>query len=768
MKKFTSRIVALLIIGLMICTMLPLSALAAEGKVERTFYNPVTNRTDSVLLNADTTVAAIWTDDGKIQAEGQSFDAVTTGSKLTLPGTSTARVIYLVIGNVELNKTISPQDNSYNYIVGADGTDATITRGPSAKSDLIMVGNTISDFGMYNLTLNGGGAGTEPGTSNWNDAMTGGLLAIDNGDRPVYLKNVTITGNSITHYVADEASEDHGTGAVRIGTGTSTSFSATANVTMEDCTICNNYSYGYGTGIFLGTNATLTLKGRTSIYGNLSRNYVARPGAGIYMFGNAKLKMQDTAEVYGNYSKSDTDGRTLSDIFVRNNIEVTGSLVSTANRIGIDNRGDQEVFAVGTGMTGDSIPDPQIFLHDNDAGCHNHQTANGMIFCADTHSVTPTPTQYTVTYTDGVDDEVIFDDQRYTVDGGSSTPAFAGTPVRDGYEFTGWTPVVAETVTGDAVYTAQWKKVDDGEEKDSYPGMTKAADKTSVGTGDEVTYTLTTNVPDTLGDYIEPGSVTEPGISTASLDPVEKNGGTYPIVIHDELNPALTYTGIDSITVNGRQLTSSLYQVIRPCDDTCTFEIYMDLVEIYKAGYFTFEEIETCPAIVVTYKAQFNGTQTGVFENTAWVEYPDGESEHSTVEVTSYGIKIFKYDQADKTVGLAGAVFELTDSSGKLIDTLTSDNTGWASYSALAAGTYYLTETKAPEGYVKSDKPLTIELPKDAGGTTYYATSEFANVSIPHTGGSGTMMYTVGGIAILLVAGVFFIISRKRRNAQAE
>ena len=65
--------------------------------------------------------------------------------------------------------------------------------------------------------------------------------------------------------------------------------------------------------------------------------------------------------------------------------------------------------------------------------------------------------KYTVTYTDGVDNEEIFKDQTYTVEAGKATPAFNGTPARDGYTFAGWKPAVAVTVTGNATYEATWK-----------------------------------------------------------------------------------------------------------------------------------------------------------------------------------------------------------------------------------------------------------------------------------------------------------------------
>lgn len=65
---------------------------------------------------------------------------------------------------------------------------------------------------------------------------------------------------------------------------------------------------------------------------------------------------------------------------------------------------------------------------------------------------------YTVTYTDGTGGEEVFADQiAKGLLAGDETPKFAGTPNRDGYEFKGWTPAIAETVTEDATYTAVWE-----------------------------------------------------------------------------------------------------------------------------------------------------------------------------------------------------------------------------------------------------------------------------------------------------------------------
>ena len=68
---------------------------------------------------------------------------------------------------------------------------------------------------------------------------------------------------------------------------------------------------------------------------------------------------------------------------------------------------------------------------------------------------------YTVTYTDGVDGEEVFADQVYSgLRKDSETPAFNGTPNREGYTFAGWEPEVAETVTANATYTAKWTPVE--------------------------------------------------------------------------------------------------------------------------------------------------------------------------------------------------------------------------------------------------------------------------------------------------------------------
>lgn len=66
---------------------------------------------------------------------------------------------------------------------------------------------------------------------------------------------------------------------------------------------------------------------------------------------------------------------------------------------------------------------------------------------------------YTVTYEDGVNGSVFKAVSFLNLKKGEATPTIED-PIRVGYKFAGWTPKVAETVTGDVTYTAQWEDVD--------------------------------------------------------------------------------------------------------------------------------------------------------------------------------------------------------------------------------------------------------------------------------------------------------------------
>ena len=90
---------------------------------------------------------------------------------------------------------------------------------------------------------------------------------------------------------------------------------------------------------------------------------------------------------------------------------------------------------------------------------------------------------------------------------------------------------------------------------------------------------------------------------------------------------------------------------------------------------------------------------------------------------------------ADTGNPLAGAHFKLTDSTGKLIKEGDTAADGKLIFTGLALGTYKLTETAAPDGYVLDSTPITVEV-TNAGQTvnkTITNTRAVGNISILKT-----------------------------------
>lgn len=304
-------------------------------------------------------------------------------------------------------------------------------------------------------------------------------------------------------------------------------------------------------------------------------------------------------------------------------------------------------------------------------------------------------------------------------------------------------------------------------EKVSVPGMNKTivlddgteVDANTAAAGDTVDFKLSSTVPENLKEIIkyEVGAEgDEFADGTAE--------GTYTLTFHDQMDDAFVNPTGYVVKIGDRELTTEQYTIrTENLADGCDFEIDLDLAALYNNEVITDADLGITP-ITVTYTATLaKGTTAGEYYNTAWVTFPDDESAHDTVTVETFKIKIFKYDQANPETGLAGAVFTLTDGAGKEI-TVTSGEDGYAVIDGLDAGTYVLTETEAPDGYVKSDTPLTIVIPNDANSENV-VNVKFANSQIPHTGGTGTLMFTIGGVVIIAMAGVLLLASRKKKKA---
>lgn len=144
----------------------------------------------------------------------------------------------------------------------------------------------------------------------------------------------------------------------------------------------------------------------------------------------------------------------------------------------------------------------------------------------------------------------------------------------------------------------------------------------------------------------------------------------------------------------------------------------------------------------------------------------------NTVNVYTFTLNVGKVDGNTKAP-LPGATFKLTSKNdAEFVKTLTTGTDGSVTFTGLKAGTYYVEETVAPEGYNINSKKFEITISTQGIVTgdnvkdNKLVVTDFP-LSVPQTGGAGTVMFTVGGIALIACAGVlFFVVMRKKKTSK--
>lgn len=110
-----------------------------------------------------------------------------------------------------------------------------------------------------------------------------------------------------------------------------------------------------------------------------------------------------------------------------------------------------------------------------------------------------------------------------------------------------------------------------------------------------------------------------------------------------------------------------------------------------------------------------------------------------------------------------------------MIDTKTTDSSGNVTFEKLAAGTYTVQETIAPSGYnlnstvytvnISTKGVITVSVDGNPSQVDQVEVPDYP-VTVPQTGGMGTMMFYVGGAALIACAGVLLFVLKRKKAAK--
>ncbi|WP_455159590.1 SpaH/EbpB family LPXTG-anchored major pilin [Schaalia cardiffensis] len=181
--------------------------------------------------------------------------------------------------------------------------------------------------------------------------------------------------------------------------------------------------------------------------------------------------------------------------------------------------------------------------------------------------------------------------------------------------------------------------------------------------------------------------------------------------------------------------------------------------------------------VVATYTTKASGN--GQFHNTVYSFINNVEVGHALAFADLGNITVEKVDATDTTRYLSGAKFKVCVDEDKVdedkdcpaVGTITTGSStgsyGTGSLDKLKIQKYVLFETAAPAGYTfNPDTPYKADLTTAVNNTvTLTIENTKTNVpTLPLTGADGQLLMTIGGVALVLLAGGVFLVARKKRS----
>lgn len=309
-------------------------------------------------------------------------------------------------------------------------------------------------------------------------------------------------------------------------------------------------------------------------------------------------------------------------------------------------------------------------------------------------------------------------------------------------------------------------KLDEGQPK-CYKSFlingTETRSEQSFGSNDTITYRLKADIPGTadnkLTSYVivdKMGAGLDASVHTIKSVYLQSNNTKVRDITAYEVSTASSVINrVKADTIDGANETTGN-----------TFGVSIKAAELNKNDFYgegkqVVVEFETKLATNAAVATAIPNDDDMIYGNASGFNVVDGQQ----VTLKTYEIKAKKVDaNTGAAITTQDAEFTLYKEDGTtVIATATTDANGIASFGVkLAAGTYVVKETAAPTGYNLNSTPQTVTV-----GTTgtVTVTIEDTPAKLPATGGAGTLVFTIVGGSLVLLAAVLFIIVMKKRSS---